>query len=132
MNEFFLSAVEKIQKKLQKKAVILLSGPLGAGKTEFVKTFVRLVHGNDKALSPTYALHHHYAGEPTIEHWDLYRLHNEDELESSGFWDQFSANAGIIIVEWPERLKVEWLPNDWQLVKIHIQVDGEARKIIEL
>jgi tRNA threonylcarbamoyladenosine biosynthesis protein TsaE len=128
MSDEFQNVAKHLKKKIGAKTILLLSGELGAGKTQFAKTLVQVLHGRDKVFSPTYALHHHYAGTPDVEHWDLYRLDNEDDLESSGFWDQFSSPA-LIIIEWPERLKIEWLPNDWQLIKVHIQVNGDARTI---
>lgn len=128
------------------RRVILLRGLPGAGKTEFVKAFVHSLQSASSTAgspvsSPTFALHHSYELESEagalspvgvtagiIDHWDLYRLESEDELESSGFWDQFSAQNFTIFVEWPERLKIEWIPQNVVLWKIEIEVLSETSR----
>ncbi|MCB0352715.1 MAG: tRNA (adenosine(37)-N6)-threonylcarbamoyltransferase complex ATPase subunit type 1 TsaE [Bdellovibrionales bacterium] len=61
---------------------ICLDGPLGAGKTTFVRYCAEVLGASEQVSSPTYVLQHIYQGSgTTIEHWDLYRLTTlEDEL----------------------------------------------------
>jgi len=103
-------------------AIFLLSGAMGVGKTEFVKKVVEVLHAKKGVSSPTFSLHHHYEGRPNIEHWDLYRLNSEDDLESSGFWDQFSDQTGLIFIEWPDKIKKEWLPEDWKIISFEFEI----------
>jgi tRNA threonylcarbamoyladenosine biosynthesis protein TsaE len=128
-----------LSEKLPGRLVVLLRGEPGAGKTELVKAFVRgllakvsqLENRQDsqasEVSSPTFALHHSYeVGQRIVDHWDLYRLEGEDDLESSGFWDQFSAEEFLIFVEWPDRLQVKWIPQNLELWQIEIKrVIGE-------
>jgi tRNA threonylcarbamoyladenosine biosynthesis protein TsaE len=84
--------------------VLLLTGPLGAGKTSFARAFIRALT-KDPAVavpSPTFTLLQSYdTPTATIYHYDLWRLSGPAALEELG-WDE--AQAGIVLVEWPDRL----------------------------
>lgn len=122
---------------LQSRQIILLKGNMGAGKTQSVLWLAQRLGAHD-AASPSFALHNIYAiggDQPVIDHFDLYRLENEDDLESTGFWDVFDKDEGLIIIEWPERLSISDLPMYWSLLEVEIQVPDaenqpEARKLI--
>ncbi len=83
---------------------ILLEGPMGAGKSAFARAFLRAATGNPglEVPSPTFTLVQPYdlpAG--PAHHFDLWRLAGPDDLLELG-WDE--ARAGIVLVEWPDRL----------------------------
>jgi len=84
--------------------VLLLSGPLGAGKSSFARAFIRCLVG-DAGLdvpSPSFTLVQSYeSARAEIFHYDLWRLSGPAALEELG-WDE--AMSGITLVEWPERL----------------------------
>ncbi|HRP61946.1 MAG TPA: tRNA (adenosine(37)-N6)-threonylcarbamoyltransferase complex ATPase subunit type 1 TsaE [Phycisphaerales bacterium] len=85
--------------------VIALDGPLGAGKTCFVRGLAQGLGVNPAEVSsPTFIICHEYQGRSaTLAHLDLYRVAGEDELESIG-WDEFvTSKDTILAIEWPSR-----------------------------
>ncbi|WP_408906472.1 tRNA (adenosine(37)-N6)-threonylcarbamoyltransferase complex ATPase subunit type 1 TsaE [Sabulicella glaciei] len=104
-----LAETEALAARLARAArpgdAILLSGPLGAGKSALARGFLRALSG-DAALevpSPTFTLVQLYdmPGGMTASHFDLYRLDGPDALHELG-WEE--ALEGIALVEWPDRL----------------------------
>src|SRR5712691_6082039 len=83
--------------------VIALKGELGAGKTSFVRAFIRARGAAGEVPSPTFTLAQVYElGESTIWHFDCYRLRHPEEAWELAIEDAF--NDGISLIEWPERL----------------------------
>jgi tRNA threonylcarbamoyladenosine biosynthesis protein TsaE len=118
-------------KALKRPSIILLSGDLGAGKTQVVKWVLEQL-GVADASSPTFAIHQQFttpAG--VIDHVDLYRLKSDADLESSGFWDLLKPLDGLVFVEWADRLPADVWPTSWTQIAIHLKKigDGEEREI---
>lgn len=82
-------------------AMLGLEGELGAGKTAFTRGFVKTLAPEAEVLvaSPTYAICHTYRTEPALHHLDLYRVSDEDDLESTGFRDLIE--RCVMLIEWP-------------------------------
>ncbi|MEM8953589.1 MAG: tRNA (adenosine(37)-N6)-threonylcarbamoyltransferase complex ATPase subunit type 1 TsaE [Verrucomicrobiota bacterium] len=84
--------------------VIGLAGPLGAGKTHFVKGLAAGVGCRAEVTSPTFTLVHEYlGGKFPIYHFDFYRLETELELEDLGWEDYVEGDRGVVVVEWANR-----------------------------
>jgi tRNA threonylcarbamoyl adenosine modification protein YjeE len=80
--------------------VVVLSGPLGAGKTAFVRAAVTALHGDETVSSPTFTIWNRYAGVPPIDHLDFYRIEDPAELFELGVEDAFEDPTSITFVEW--------------------------------
>ena len=84
----------------------ILSGPMGAGKTTFVKSLCRALDIKDVISSPTYAImneYHRQDGDPVF-HFDFYRIRSESEAYDLGY-EQFFFSKYYCFVEWPEKIE---------------------------
>ena len=101
-----------------------MRGPLGAGKTTFVRAAVAALHGSDDAVSsPTFVFRQRYEGTPPVEHVDLYRIEDPArELPDLALDDAFGGEA-VAFVEWPERAP-GWLPTG----PIEVAIDGAGEE----
>lgn len=113
------------------KQIVLLNGPMASGKTTFVHETIKALGGGAQGNSPTFAIHQTYlvGGDQEVDHVDLYRLKNDYDLETTGFWDLFERHKGLIFVEWADRLEGHWWPNDWGVLQLDFTLDGNNRTI---
>lgn len=84
-------------------ACLTLDGPLGAGKTTFVRHLLRALGVTGRVKSPSYAVMEPYrVGDLDIAHFDFYRFSDPREWEDAGFREVF-ARPGLKLAEWPEK-----------------------------
>lgn len=125
------SETKKLGEKLAAIArpgdVLLLEGPLGAGKSCLSRAFIRALMQDERLTvpSPTFTLVQSYETPEGVEiwHYDLWRLDGPAALEELG-WDE--ALSGIVLVEWPDRLADLTPPNAWRL---RFSLSGAGRTI---
>ncbi len=82
--------------------VVLLEGPLGAGKTALTQGIGAGLGVRETINSPTFTLLKEYTGRLPLHHFDLYRIEDPEELFTLGFEDYFSGD-GVCVVEWADR-----------------------------
>ena len=110
---------------------VALYGDLGVGKTAFVRGFTR-VFSMARVKSPTFALVNEYRGKDlSVFHFDMYRISDEDELYSIGFYDYADRN-GICLVEWSENIPFA-LPDSYLRVEItKDSLDNTDSRLVEI
>lgn len=114
-----------LARRLGRGDVILLSGPIGAGKTHLARALIRARLGDEttEVPSPTFTLVQTYdAAEAAVWHADLYRLTHPDEVIELGLDAAF--DDAIVLVEWPDRLGSRQPPD---AISITLATDGEGR-----
>ena len=103
-----IRAARRIAALLEPGDLVLLEGPLGAGKTYLVRAILRAlgVGREHRVTSPTFALVHTYRGRIEVWHADLYRLSHADEVEGLGLRAARDLGAALL-VEWGDRFRRE-------------------------
>lgn len=119
----------EIARELPGRAVILLIGSLGAGKTTLAKGILSGlgVAEPDEVTSPTFTLIHEYGGGRAF-HIDLYRLDTREQVATLGLDEIFDREA-VVLIEWGERFP-DVLPHERIEIRLS-SVEGEpdAREI---
>ena len=114
------------------RTVFAFYGPMGAGKTTFIKAICEELGVEDVINSPTFAIINEYRSDTTgelIYHFDFYRINKLSEAEDIGTEDYFYSGA-LCFIEWPEKVD-ERLPGDVVNVRIAENADGSRTVVVE-
>ena len=119
---------ESLAAELPAKAVVLLIGKLGAGKTTLAKGIVKGLGAAqpEEVSSPTFTLIHEYS--PSVYHIDLYRLDQPTQVATLGLDEIFDRQA-VMLIEWGERFP-ELMPEN--RIEIQLRTTGEDTREIEI
>ena len=118
---------EKLAKELRAGDVILLEGPLGAGKSELARGVARGLGVQETVTSPSFTILNVYdSGRVPLYHFDWYRLESAEELFEMGM-EEYLGGDGIALVEWPGRCP-EALPADFLMIEV-LPGEGNERTL---
>lgn len=135
MNKAYTGSSEDMQvlgrelsKQLLAGDVLLLSGAMGTGKSELCRGIARGLGILGPVTSPTFTILNLYEeGKIPFHHFDLYRIHDEEELLESGL-DEFIGGQNITAIEWHERAP-DLIPDDCLEISITHYNDGAGREV---
>ena len=117
----------RLAKLLRPGDVVLLQGPLGAGKTTLAQGIGAGLGVDGPVNSPSFVLLAHHEGERELYHADLYRLTAPEQVEELALAEQ--AAGGVLLVEWPER-GLDALPPEHLLAVLeHVERSSDERRI---
>lgn len=127
-----LNKLELVSKKLayyiKPSYVVTLDGELGAGKTTTTQYLLKELGIDEYITSPTFNIINQYSGKYTINHFDVYRIENEDELFEIGF-EEYIYSDNISIIEWSSLIEYS-LPEERLKIDIIFE-NGNRNMIIE-
>jgi tRNA threonylcarbamoyladenosine biosynthesis protein TsaE len=84
--------------------LVALYGPLGSGKTTFVRGLAKAIGCRQLVRSPTFNLVNEYMGDIPLYHIDFYRLESDAEITDLG-WTDYLNYDGVVALEWAERVE---------------------------
>ena len=105
---------QQIARHLKDKAVITLSGDLGAGKTTFTQGLAKGLDIKKMVSSPTFTIMKIYMGRLKLVHIDAYRL---EELHQDLGFEELIGTEGVCVIEWPDYIK-DLLPKSYLEIKM--------------
>ena len=121
--EELISIGQKLGRLLNSGDIIVLSGDLGAGKTTLTKGIAKGLGITDYITSPTFTIVNEYdSGRLKLNHFDVYRVSDPDEIYAIGFDDYIFSDA-VSIIEWANYIE-EILPKDF----LHIYIEKDLEK----
>jgi tRNA threonylcarbamoyladenosine biosynthesis protein TsaE len=118
--------------RLEGGEILLLSGPLGAGKTIFVKGIcAALGIDEEDVTSPSFTLVNPYSGRLQLYHLDLYRLDEGASAAHAVDLDELLAEErAVIVIEWAERMGPYPLPSN--VYRIELSGDGDSPRTLAI
>ncbi len=119
-----LRLAARLARQLSAGDVVCLEGPLGSGKTCFVRGLATGLGLDPSAVnSPTFVIWQRYQDSQTalaLVHLDAFRLAGPDDLESVGWEELLETPDTVIAVEWPSRIAAALPPRRINVVMTHV------------
>jgi tRNA threonylcarbamoyladenosine biosynthesis protein TsaE len=118
---------KKLALYLHPPLIIAFSGDLGTGKTTLIRAMLHQLGIISAIKSPTFSLVESYnLPEMLVHHFDLYRIHHEEELEYIGFRDYFTSKS-VCCIEWAENAGKALPKPD---IRFKLTVKGTGREVL--
>lgn len=112
--------------KLEAYDVLALNGDLGTGKTTFVKALAEGMGLDSDVTSATFTIVNIYEGDPSLYHFDVYRLEDEDEFFEMG-GEELLDDGSVCAIEWADRIEGS-LPEEYLILNFE-RIDETTRRI---
>lgn len=127
----------RLARSIEPGRSVLFRGDLGAGKTTFIQGFLEELGAERPYVSPTFVIMKQYdlaspspTGVARVYHMDAYRIDDPVEMERLGLEEWIADKAGVVLVEWPERI-VPLLPQGAVAVSLRWISDTEREITVE-
>lgn len=112
--------------------IVAMYGDLGTGKTTFCRAAIRALGVEEAVTSPTFTIVKEYEGRLPVYHFDVYRVHDEDDLFEIGYEERFFGE-GVCFVEWAdliEGLLEDVEENHLYRIRFEYAEEEEGRRIV--
>ncbi len=121
-------AGEKLGRKLYPGAIITMEGPLGSGKTTFVKGVARALGISQIITSPSFTIVSEYYGNMPLYHMDLYRIDSIEEFELIGP-EEMLDGSGVSIIEWADKAEGYFRQRH---INVFMSIQGSGKRSINI
>jgi tRNA threonylcarbamoyladenosine biosynthesis protein TsaE len=108
--------------------LLLLAGELGVGKTAFAQGFGAALGVEERITSPTYTLANQHQGRLTLNHLDVYRLEQLEEVLDLGLPELLDDDEGVTVIEWGDTI-LPALPASYLEVRLGFGDEEDDRNV---
>lgn len=125
------AAGETLSKEFRGGELVLLTGPLGAGKSVFARGIAAGLGSIDWRGSPTFNLIHEYSTDPVLYHVDLYRL-DAPQAEVLGL-EEYALPSSVLLIEWADRA-LDYLASldNTGIIRVSLAHAGETERVLSV
>ncbi|MBC3515256.1 tRNA (adenosine(37)-N6)-threonylcarbamoyltransferase complex ATPase subunit type 1 TsaE [Neobittarella massiliensis] len=121
---------KKLARRLRPGDVVAYRGGMGAGKTAFTRGLAAGLGATGEVSSPTFAIVNEYPGPLPLYHFDMYRILDLDDLETTGYYDYLDAGDSVLAIEWSENIQPA-LPEHTIYITIQPLSEDRRRIVVE-